>query len=104
MKPIAAAAPPPEIMAKVHEAALEEGRLRSYGASQERLGAGPHKQLSIELAMLAARGFDISSVYPDKREPDSIADISPADEAKIERLVDTSQFTYDDARRRVVGR
>lgn len=86
----------------VHEAAIKEHVLRTFGANKDRVSSLAHMPMSIKLAKLAARGVDISGVDYTKDTDDT--NISDDDWEKIEHLMDTSGLSAYDARRQVLGK
>ncbi len=71
---------PPEVMDTLHEARAEADKLRALGATEERIKS--KVALGRKLAMLAARGIDISAALPQEESDE----LTPEEEAEVDRL------------------
>ena len=95
------------VMSVIHEAALEEDRLRQKGARRERINATVGKKLAKNIIYLALQGEDTSLAFPPEKQSKSEMtqddDLTDDQWAKVDYLVDSGVFSYDDAIRRVRG-
>jgi|GEM_PF-3856768 len=93
---------PPEVLGVLEAAKVEEDKLRALGASEERIKS--KVALGRKLAMLAARGYDISAVLPPETDDEPVVedqDLTPEEEAMIDRLDAMGVMNIAEAIRRV---
>lgn len=92
---------PPVVLAVLQSAAAEEDFLRAKGATEERIKS--KVGLGRKLALLAARGIDISIALPPEETQENTveSEITELEEKRVERLMDTTGVGYNEALKRI---
>lgn len=97
-----------EVMGVVVDMAHRENELRELGANKQRISSAIIPYV-IELARLATRGDETAQLATydmlEKDESNPTEEESSEEEwIEVDRLVDTAGFTYEEARRIIIGR
>lgn len=96
---------PDDVMLVIHGAAIEEDGLRRQGARPERIKEVVGKKLAKRIIDLTLEGKDTHHAFPPENTKSSSREreLTDAEEARVDYLVDTGVMTYHEALRRVRG-